>query len=101
MVILLLIALLSVEKRMMIRRQVSSIRRTRATKRVISLTRRSPMTKITLVKNESPMRRAPTPIVMVWQPWLSREHLLQASLSFQISIKGNTLSSWRRRVSVK
>jgi hypothetical protein len=33
------------------------------------------------------MMRAPTPIVTVWQPWLSRESLLQVSLSSHSSIK--------------
>jgi hypothetical protein len=51
-------------------------------KKVINSTRRSPMPKLTLIKNESPEMRAPTPIAMVWQPWLSREHLLQTKLSF-------------------
>jgi hypothetical protein len=72
---------LSVGMVMMTRRRTSSTRRTRATREVISLTRRSPMVKLTLVKNGRPMMRAPTPVVMVWQPWLSREHLLLASLS--------------------
>jgi hypothetical protein len=67
MVILLLIALLSVGMIMRTRRRVSSIRRTRATKEVISLIRRSPMAKLILVKNGSSMMRAPTLIVMMWQ----------------------------------
>jgi predicted phosphatase len=50
------------------KKKVSSIRKTRATKGMISLTRRSPMGKLTLVKNECLMMRAPTPIVMVCQP---------------------------------
>jgi hypothetical protein len=87
MVISLVIALLSVGMLLMTRRKVSSIR-TRAIKRVISLTRRSPMVKFTLVKNGIPMMKAPTPIMMVWQPFLSRKQLLQASLSSQSSIKG-------------
>jgi hypothetical protein len=62
-------------------------------KEVISPTR-SYMVKLILVKSGSPMMRAPTPIVMVWQPLLSREHLLQVNLSSQSSIKRNTLASW-------
>jgi hypothetical protein len=91
MVISLLIIALSVGMMMMTRRRISSTRRTRATRKVISLTRRSPMAKLTFVKNESPMMRALTPIAMVWLSWLSREHHLQSSLSSQSSIKGNTL----------
>jgi hypothetical protein len=72
----------------------SPTRRTRATREVISPTRRSPMVKLTLGKNGGPMMRAPTLIVMVWQPWLSREHLIQASLSSQSLIMGNTLALW-------
>jgi hypothetical protein len=34
-------------------------------KKVINSTR-SPMPKLTLIKNESPEMRAPTPIAMVW-----------------------------------
>jgi hypothetical protein len=66
MIISLLIALLSAEMMMMmIRKRVSFTRRTRAIKRVISLTRRSHMTKLTLVKNRISMTKAPTPIMMV------------------------------------
>jgi hypothetical protein len=36
------------------------------------------------------MMRAPTLIVTVWQPWLSRKSLLQTSLSSQSSIKKQT-----------
>jgi hypothetical protein len=43
----------------------SFTRMTRATKGVISPTRKSPMMKPTLVKNGSSMMRAPTPIAMV------------------------------------
>jgi hypothetical protein len=68
MVISLLIAPLSVGMMMMTRRRVSFTRRTRATRKVISLTRRNPMVKLTLVKNGNPMMRAPTLIVMMWQP---------------------------------
>jgi hypothetical protein len=75
-----LIVPLSVGMMMMTRRRISPTRRTRATREVISPTRRSPMVKLILVKSGTPMMRAPTPIVMVWQPLLSREHLLQASL---------------------
>jgi hypothetical protein len=32
--------------------------------------------KLTLGKNGSSMMRVPTSIVAMWQPWLSREHLL-------------------------
>jgi hypothetical protein len=71
------------------------------TKELISPTRRSLMVKLTLVKNVSLMMRALTPIVMVWQPWLSREHLLQTSLSSQRSIKGDTLALWLRRTSIR
>jgi hypothetical protein len=67
MIILLLIALLSVGMIMRTRRRVSSTRRTRATKEVISLIRRSPMAKLILIKNGSSMMRAPTLIVMMWQ----------------------------------
>jgi hypothetical protein len=63
--------------------------------------KKRPMVKVTLGKNGSPMIRAPTPIVMVWQLWLSREHLLQGSLSSPSSIKGNILALWRRRTSVR
>jgi hypothetical protein len=91
-VISLLIALLSIGMMIITRIRVSSIKRIRAIKRVISPTRRSSMAKLTLVKNESLMMRAPTPIAMVWQLLLSKEHLLQASLSFQSSIKRNTLA---------
>jgi hypothetical protein len=94
MVTSLLIALLNAGMMMMIRKRVSSTRRTSATKRVISHTRRNPMTKLTLVKNGSTMMRAPTLIAMVWQLWLSREHLLQASLSSQSSVKENILTLW-------
>jgi hypothetical protein len=52
--------------------------------------KKSPMVKLTSGKNRSPKMRAPTPIVMVWQPWLSRESHLQASLSSQSLIKGST-----------
>jgi hypothetical protein len=65
MVISLLIVLLSVGMMMMTRRRVSYTRRTRAIKRVISPIKRSHMVKLTLVKNESLMMRAPTPIAMV------------------------------------
>jgi hypothetical protein len=65
MVISLLIALLSVGMMMMTRRRVSYTRRTRAIKRVISPTKRSHMVKLTLIKNESLMMRAPTLIAMV------------------------------------
>jgi hypothetical protein len=75
-VILLLIALLNVGIMMMTRRRVSSTRRTMATKRVISPTRRTPMAKLIMIKNESPMMRAQILIAMMWQPWLSRKHLL-------------------------
>jgi hypothetical protein len=101
MVISLLIAPLSVGMMIMTRRRVSFTRRTRATRKVISLTRRNPMVKLTLVKNGNPMMRAPTLIVMMWQPWLSREHLIHANLSSQSSIKENTLALWQRRASVR
>jgi hypothetical protein len=51
---------------MMTRRRTNPTRRTRATREVIKPTKRSPMVKLTLVKNESPMMRAPTLIVMGW-----------------------------------
>jgi hypothetical protein len=73
---------LSVGIMMMTRRRTSPTRRTRATREVISPRRRSPMMKLTLVKNGSTMMRALTPIVIVWQILLSRKHLLQTSLSF-------------------
>jgi hypothetical protein len=76
-------------------------KRTSATREEISPTRRTPMVKFTLDKNGIPMMRALTPIATVWQPWLSREHLLQASLSFQSSIKESTLVLWQRRTSVR
>jgi hypothetical protein len=91
----LLIVALSVGMMMMTRRSASPTRRRRATRGVTGPTR-SPMVKLTLVKNESSMMKAPTPIVMVWQPLLSREHLFQASLSSQSSIKGRTHASWWR-----
>jgi hypothetical protein len=65
MVISLLIALLSVGMMTMIRKRVSSTRRTRATKRVINITRRSTMMKLTLVENGIPMIKTPTLIMMV------------------------------------
>jgi hypothetical protein len=65
MVISLLIALLSVGMMTMTRKRVSSTRRTRSSKRVINITRRSTMTKLTLVKNEIPMMKTPTLIMMV------------------------------------
>jgi hypothetical protein len=80
MTTLLLIVPLSVEMTVMIRRSTSHIRRTRATKEVTSPTKRSPMVKLTSGKNGSAKMRAPTPIIMLWQPWLSREILIQASL---------------------
>jgi hypothetical protein len=61
-------------------------------KRMISHRRRSHMVKLTLVKNMISMMKAPTPIIMVWQLLLSREQLLQASLSSQSSIKKNALT---------
>jgi hypothetical protein len=64
MIISLLITLLSVGMMMMTRR-VSFTRRTMTTKRVISFTRRSPMAKLTLDKNDIPMMKAPTLIMMV------------------------------------
>jgi hypothetical protein len=100
MVLSLLIALLSVGM-MMMKRRISSTRRTRATKRVISPIRRSPMAKLTLVKNGIPMMKAPTPIMTLWQPLLQREQLLQGSLSSQSSIKRNTLAPWQRRASIR
>jgi hypothetical protein len=100
MVTSLLIVPLSIEMMMMTRTRASPTRRTRATKGVTSPTIRSPRVKLTLIKNGSPMMRAPTLIVMVWQPLLSREHL-QSSLSSQSSIKGRTHASWWRRVSVR
>jgi hypothetical protein len=48
---------------MMRTRRTSPPRRTRATREVISPTRRSPIVKLTLDKNRSPMMRAPTLIV--------------------------------------
>jgi hypothetical protein len=61
-----------------------------------------------LVKNGSPMMRAPTLIVMVWQPLLSRGKVKtkdlsspKASSSSQSSIKGRTYASLRMRVSVR
>jgi hypothetical protein len=63
--------------------------------------KRSPMVKLTSDKNESLKIRAPTPIVMVRQPWLSRKSLLQVSLSSQSSIKGSTLALWQRKISVR
>jgi hypothetical protein len=89
MAILLIISILSIGMMVMTRRRVSSTR-TRATKGVISPTRRSHMAKLTLTKNESLMMGAPTLIAMVWQLWLSREHRIQASLSSQSSIKRST-----------
>jgi hypothetical protein len=94
----LLIVHLSIGIMMMTKRTCPT--RTRATIEVIRPTR-SPMVKLTLGKNESPMMRASTSIVTVWQQWLSREYLLQASLSSQSSIKGNTLALWQRRASVR
>jgi hypothetical protein len=76
MVTLLQIIPLRVGLMMMTRIRASPTRRTRATRGVTSPTRRSPLVKLTLVKNGSLMMRAPTLIVMVWQPLLSREHLL-------------------------
>jgi hypothetical protein len=101
MVISLLIVLLRVGMIMMIRRRVSSTRRKRATKRMINTTRRSPMAKLTLVKNGIPMMRAPTPMIMVWQPSPSREHSPQANLFSPSSINGSTLALWQRRASVR
>jgi hypothetical protein len=72
----LLIVPLSVGMRMMKRRSTSPTKRIRTTREVTNPTRRSHMVKLTLNKNEAPMMRAPTPIVTVWQPWLSRESLL-------------------------
>jgi hypothetical protein len=97
----LLIVPLSIGMMIMTRRRTSPTRRTRATREVISPIRRRPMVKLTLGKNRSPMMRAPTLIVPVWQPWLSREHLLQASLSSPSSIKRNILALLRRRTSVR
>jgi hypothetical protein len=78
----------------MTRRRTRPIRRTRAKREVANPTEISPTVKRTLGKNESPMMRVPTLTVMVWQPWLLREYLFQASLSSQSSIKGNTLALW-------
>jgi hypothetical protein len=75
-VISLLIALLSVGMMMMTIRRVSSTRRIRSTKRVIGLRRRSPIAKLTLVKNGIPVMKAPTPVMTVWQLLLSREQPL-------------------------
>jgi hypothetical protein len=66
MVISLLIVLLRVGMIMMTRRRVSSTRRKRATKRMINTTRRSPMAKLTLVKNGIQTMRAPTPMIMIF-----------------------------------
>jgi hypothetical protein len=82
MAILLLIDPLSIWMIMMTKSRISPTRRTRATREVISPTRRSPMVKLIFIKSGSPMMRAPTLIVIVWQPLLSREHLIQASLFF-------------------
>jgi hypothetical protein len=101
MIISLLIVPLRVGMMMMTRRGISPTKRTSATREEISPTRRTPMVKFTLDKNGIPMMRALTPIATVWQPWLSREHLLQASLSFQSSIKESTLVLWQRRTSVR
>jgi hypothetical protein len=101
MVTSLLIVPLSVGMRMMKRRSTSPTRRRRTTREVTSPTRRSPMVKLTLDKNGTPMMRAPTPIVTVWQPWLSRESLLRASLSSKSSIKGNIPVLWKRKASAR
>jgi hypothetical protein len=93
MITSLLIVPLSVGMMMMTRRRASPSRRTSATRGVTRPIRRSPMVKLTLVKNESLMMRAPTPIVIVCQPLLSREHLLQVRLSSQSSIKERTHAS--------
>jgi hypothetical protein len=63
------------------RRNTSHIRRIRATKEATNPTKGTPMVTLTSSKNGSPKMRALTSIVMVWQPWLSREIILQASLS--------------------
>jgi hypothetical protein len=83
------------------KKRVSSTRRTRVTKKVINITRRSHMSKLTLIKNGISKMRAPTLMMMVWQPLLSKEHPLQANLSSQSSIKKNTLTLWQRRASVR
>jgi uncharacterized protein YacL (UPF0231 family) len=57
--------------------------------------------KLTSGKNGSLKMRAPTPIVMVWQPWLSMESHLQANLSSQSSIKRSTLALWQRKISIR
>jgi hypothetical protein len=79
------------------KRNTSPTRRTRTTREVTSPTRRSPMVKLTFDKNETPMMRAPTPIMTMWQLWLSRKSLLQASLSSQSSIKETYLSYGKGR----
>jgi hypothetical protein len=63
--------------------------------------KKSPMVELTSGKSGSSKMRAPTPIVMVWQPWLSRESHFQASLPFQSLIKGSTLALWQRKISVR
>jgi hypothetical protein len=82
------------------KKKSSPTRRTRAIGEVTSPTRRSPMVKLTSGKNGRPMMRALILIVTVWQLWLSRESLRQASISSQSTIKGNTLALWQRKTSV-
>jgi non-homologous end joining protein Ku len=65
MITLLLIVPLNVGMMMMTIRNTSHIRRTRVTKEVISLTKRSHMVKLISGKNENLKMRAPTLIVMV------------------------------------
>jgi hypothetical protein len=101
MVTLLLIVHLSVGMTVMTRRCTSPIRRTRDTRKVKSSIRRISMVKLILGKNGSLKMRAPTPIMKVWQLWLSRESLFQASLSSQSSIKGNTPALCQRKTSRK
>jgi hypothetical protein len=90
MITLLLIVPLSIGMKVTTRRSTSHIRRTRATKEMKSLTKRSPMVMLTSGKNGSSKMREPTLIVTVWQPWLSRESLFHVSLSSQSSIKRST-----------
>jgi hypothetical protein len=88
---------MSIGMKMMIRRR----RRKRAT-RETRTTRKSFMVKLTSARNGTRMRRAPTPIVMVWPPWLSRTSpLLQENLSSRTSTMASILASWQRRVGEK
>jgi hypothetical protein len=74
------------------RRKTRHTSRTRQTR---STTRRSPMVKLILDKSETQMMRVLTWIMKIWQLLPSRETLLLASHSFQIS--PSTHASWPKK----